>query len=215
MPMSGNKEKSTRMSGAKRRRHLLDAAATIFGSKGFSGTTTKEIANSAHVNESLIFKHFDNKDHLYECVLRERELDAVYLRFIETIRDAIRARNDRKVFDAIARLILHKHRSNSDVYRMVLFSVLEKRPSVFELLKKQMQPMIDEVAEYIRSRTKDGDLNCPDPELYVIALIGMVSHQAMIGEIFTEMDTIPDDERALRSYTQIILDSMRRSETRC
>ncbi len=203
------------MSGGERRRQLLDAAASIFGSKGFSGTTTKEIANEAHVNEALIFKHFDNKDHLYECVLRERELDAVYWDHVETVRAAMRAKNDKKVFNAVARLILHKHRSNSDVYRMVIFSVLERRPSVVQLLKKQMQPLIDEVAAYIRSRTKEGDLVCPDPELYVIALIGMVSHQAMIGEIFTEMGTVPDDERALSSYTQIILDSMRGSETSC
>jgi AcrR family transcriptional regulator len=51
---------------------LLDAALQVFGSKGFVGATTKEIANLAGVNEVTLFRHFESKNGLFEAVLKER-----------------------------------------------------------------------------------------------------------------------------------------------
>lgn len=48
---------------------ILDAAYTLFAQKGFSGTTTREIAESAGVNELTLFRHFQNKYNLLSRVI--------------------------------------------------------------------------------------------------------------------------------------------------
>src|SRR5258708_7419892 len=57
-----------RLDNLGRRRGIVDAAVPLFARKGFAGTTTKEIAEAAHVSEALVFKHFPSKAALYEEV---------------------------------------------------------------------------------------------------------------------------------------------------
>ncbi|HEX8287037.1 MAG TPA: TetR/AcrR family transcriptional regulator, partial [Pyrinomonadaceae bacterium] len=59
----------TRMTGDVRRQQILQIAMRLFSGKGFSGTTTKEIANLAGISEATVFKHFSNKDDLYSAIL--------------------------------------------------------------------------------------------------------------------------------------------------
>src|SRR5919109_1205890 len=63
---------NARMRGDERREQLIKVAIRLFASKGFNGTTTKEIAATAGVTEALIFRHFPNKEALYDAILRWR-----------------------------------------------------------------------------------------------------------------------------------------------
>lgn len=46
---------------------LLLAAIELMSEKGYDGTTTKEIARSAGVNELTLFRHFGTKQKLIEA----------------------------------------------------------------------------------------------------------------------------------------------------
>src|SRR5258708_27092279 len=59
-----------RLDAAARRQAIVEAALPLFARKGFLGTTSKEIAEAAHVSEALVFKHFPSKAALYEAILR-------------------------------------------------------------------------------------------------------------------------------------------------
>src|SRR5882724_2698615 len=59
-----------RLDNLGRRRGIVDAAVPLFARKGFAGTTTKEIAEAAHVSEALVFKHFPSKAALYDAIVR-------------------------------------------------------------------------------------------------------------------------------------------------
>jgi len=48
---------------------LLDAADVVFGLRGFSGATVKDLAEAAGVNISLINYHFNGKEGLYKACL--------------------------------------------------------------------------------------------------------------------------------------------------
>ena len=58
-----------RMSGEDRRRQLIEIAIDLFSQRGFSGTTTREIAVAAGVTEAIIFRHFATKQDLYAAIL--------------------------------------------------------------------------------------------------------------------------------------------------
>ena len=58
-----------RHSAADRRQQILQAAMGLFARRGFNGTTTREIARRARVNEAIIFRHFPSKEDLYLMTL--------------------------------------------------------------------------------------------------------------------------------------------------
>ncbi len=56
-----------------RRRDIVEAAADIFGSKGFTGGTLQEIADQVGMTHAGILHHFGSKDRLLLEVLRHRD----------------------------------------------------------------------------------------------------------------------------------------------
>src|SRR6201997_4494959 len=61
---------ATRLDGDERRKAIVAAAVPLFARKGFTGTTTKELAEVAGISEALLFRHFPSKRHLYGEILR-------------------------------------------------------------------------------------------------------------------------------------------------
>lgn len=61
---------TVRLDSDERRTAIIAAAVPLFARKGFSGTTTKEIAETANISEALLFKHFPSKKLLYGEILR-------------------------------------------------------------------------------------------------------------------------------------------------
>jgi AcrR family transcriptional regulator len=57
--------KKTRLSAAKRKAAIVQAALPLFARKGYAETTTKDLARAAGVSEPLIYKHFPSKEALY------------------------------------------------------------------------------------------------------------------------------------------------------
>ncbi|MBD2211748.1 TetR family transcriptional regulator [Nostoc linckia FACHB-104] len=53
------------------RQRLIQAALELFTAQGVSGTTTRQIAEKAEVNEVTLFRHFGNKHGLLLAVLEE------------------------------------------------------------------------------------------------------------------------------------------------
>jgi AcrR family transcriptional regulator len=53
------------------RQRIINAALELFASQGVTDTTTKQIAESAEVNEVTLFRHFGNKHGLLLAVMQE------------------------------------------------------------------------------------------------------------------------------------------------
>jgi len=53
------------------RSKIIKAASDLFASKGYSGTTTRAIAEKAGVNEVTIFRHFGSKDNLAREIMNQ------------------------------------------------------------------------------------------------------------------------------------------------
>jgi AcrR family transcriptional regulator len=51
------------------RRRVLESAGDLFGTRGYSGTTTKEIARRAETTEAQIFRAFTSKENLFNAAI--------------------------------------------------------------------------------------------------------------------------------------------------
>ncbi len=58
---------------ARRRQHILAAAARVFASKGITQATTKEIADEADVAEGTLYNYFGGKRDILLAIARETE----------------------------------------------------------------------------------------------------------------------------------------------
>ncbi|OZM83082.1 TetR/AcrR family transcriptional regulator [Pseudonocardia sp. MH-G8] len=56
------------------RERLLDAALTLFATKGFAATSVREIAESIGIRDSGIYSHFASKQAIFDTLLREAGL---------------------------------------------------------------------------------------------------------------------------------------------
>jgi AcrR family transcriptional regulator len=62
----GTKPGAARRAPQEVRRLLLEAARSLFASKGYAGASTRDIAVKAGVSEALLFRHFGTKAKLFE-----------------------------------------------------------------------------------------------------------------------------------------------------
>ena len=58
-----------RTKGERTAERILDAAETLFASQGYEGTTLRQIASNASLQEPGLYNHFRGKQALYEAVL--------------------------------------------------------------------------------------------------------------------------------------------------
>ena len=107
-----------------RRQDILKAAMELFAKKGFRGTTTRDLATQADVNEAIIFRHFLNKEELYSAILEHKAGDNRDAHFEELERLASGS-DDETFFHTVGRTFLQKHESDTTFLRLLLFSALE------------------------------------------------------------------------------------------
>lgn len=60
--------------GQRTARRIMDAAEPLFAQQGYEGTTLRQIATAANLQEPGLYNHFDSKQALYEAILH-RGLD--------------------------------------------------------------------------------------------------------------------------------------------
>jgi AcrR family transcriptional regulator len=74
----------TRRPRGEPRRLLIEAARDVFNDRGYSGASTREIADRAGVSETLMFRYFGNKPGLFR--------EAMVLPFVEFVEQFIASR---------------------------------------------------------------------------------------------------------------------------
>ena len=53
------------------RQHILEKATHLFQTQGYARTTTQEIAKQADIAEVTLFRHFGNKQKLFQAVAQQ------------------------------------------------------------------------------------------------------------------------------------------------
>ena len=69
--MSQNGTRATRRSSEEVRGLLIEAAGELFGENGFSGVTTRQIAERAGVSEAILWRQFRTKAALFNVAVTE------------------------------------------------------------------------------------------------------------------------------------------------
>ncbi len=190
-----------------RRQQIIAAAMELFAKKGFRGTTTRDLATQADVNEAIIFRYFKTKEELYSAIIEhkagERDLHREELERLAAIG------NDEEFLQAVGRTFLEKHETDTTFMRLLLFSALEghQLSDMFVSSMAARHP----IANYVEKRIQEGAFRQLDPQLTARALIGMFAGFIMWQEIFGLKNKQPRDrEEVVRTFVSIFLSGIRR-----
>ena len=174
--------KSSRVSAPDRRRQILAVATKLFARQGFRGTTTREIAERARVNEAILFRHFPSKESLYWAILEEK---CHVSRGHERLEAELKAPGDaREVLARIAEGILQRNTEDTTLSRLLLFSALENHRLSHRYFRTHVARYYDALAEHIRRGIRAGTFRRVDPILAARGFLGMVVYHFLIQELF-------------------------------
>ena len=199
------------MKGGERRAQILRAAVELFARKGFTGTTTKEIAQSVGVSEAMLFRHFASKDELYGAILDDKVCQNGEHKFPwegnETLLKAMREKDDFTVFYTMIYTALEKHQGDQGFLRLLLFSALEGHELADRFFRDFVSQIYTFLGGYVRERQADGAMRDADPRVVVRALLGMTIHHSLNNILWDKRRHILEisNEDAARSFAEILL----------
>jgi AcrR family transcriptional regulator len=172
--------KRKRGSAPERRDQILAVARQLFARQGFRGTTTRQIADQAQVNEAILFRHFRSKEALYWAVLdelsRQRNSRGNLQALITERAQSGKPEADEEFFAAIAEGLLERSRRDPTFIRLFLFSALERHSLSQRFFRTYTTVYWDLLAKYIRGRMRAGEFRATNPLLAARSFIGMVGH---------------------------------------
>lgn len=171
-----------RLTGPQRRSAILDAAIDLFASRGFQGTTTREIAAAVGVTEPVLYQHFRTKRALYDAIIEAKcqEADA---RDIQGIQEAAAAGDIRAYFTRLATLFLDWYLNDPRYARLLMYASLEKNELSQMFYERQVVVFYDIVTGYLNQQMKIGRIRPMDPLIAARSFAGMISHHGLIYAI--------------------------------
>lgn len=205
-----NCDHNGRMTGDKRREQILATAVSLFSQRGFSGTTTKEIARAAGVSEAMVFRHFSKKSEIYDAILENKAChDGIRFPWEENpvLQEAIKNKDDYKVFFNIALNALTKQQADENFMRLLFYSALEEHELADRFFNEFVARLYEFIGDYIEGRQKDGAIRDINPRIVVRAFLGMMIHHSLNNILWDKKRTLLNitNEEAARNFAEILL----------
>lgn len=200
-----------RMAAEDRRQQILEVAVELFSQKGFRGTTTKEIAQAAGVNEAIIFRHFATKSELYAAIMDRKAKSARVQEMQSSLNEAIERGDDRQVFESLAYHVLEFHEHDDTAMRLLLYSALEGHELADMIVRNHISKTHRQLADYLKRRIAEGAFRRIDPLMAVRGFMGMIIGQVLHKKFFQKAggDVINISNRqAAEHFTDIFLASL-------
>jgi AcrR family transcriptional regulator len=171
-----------RVCARDRRLQIMEAAKELFARQGFEGTTTRQIAQRARVNEAIIFRHFPGKEDLYWAIIDHQCEVAGWQQSLQ--RHLSSGASQREVFAGIAEEILIRRAKDGSLSRLLLFSALENQRRSQRFFQTHVVEYYELIAEYIRRRIEEGVFRAVNPLLAARGFVGMIVYHSQIQEIY-------------------------------
>ena len=123
------------------RGRILQAAQRLFAAKGFEGTTTRDLAQTAGVAEGTLFRHFANK----KAILVEVATSG----WVDILTDLLTELSEMGSYKAVAQVMRRRMcnlQKNADIMR-VCFMEVQFHPDLRDRIQTEIIEKMTEVAE--------------------------------------------------------------------
>jgi AcrR family transcriptional regulator len=180
----------------------------LFSRSGFSGTTTREIAMAAGVNEAIIFRFFPRKEDLYAAILERKSGATCTDAWVDELRRCAERGDDEAVIRSLVHHLIEHHRGDPEFLRLMLHSALEDHSFARHFRERHFAPLHLFLLEYVATRQRDGRFRAGDPHAIVRAMLGVPIHHSLVETLVPDT-LVSFGGDATDVYTSFILAGLR------
>lgn len=147
---------------------ILKGALKLFGTKGYEGTTTKDLAQAANVAEGTLFRYFANK----KAIL----VEVATAGWIEILTDLLTELSEMGSYKAIAQVMKRRmfHLRENKCLLQVCFVEAQYHPELREKIQSEIIDKMTDVAEAFFQTAMDKGIYRPmNPKIVAQVFLGM------------------------------------------
>ncbi|MBO8170283.1 MAG: TetR/AcrR family transcriptional regulator [Bacillaceae bacterium] len=168
---------------------ILQSAVKIFSQKGFSGSTTREIAREAGVSEATIFRYFETKKDLLLALISPSMVKSITDLFVD-----MDGESEENVLKNFLKRNAEAIKDNQDLLKIILYEALF-HPEIKEIIFKEIVQKKTRLLEsYFEQQKRDGQFKDIDSKTATQTLIGMLIGFQLFKYAFPSQDTNPKQE---------------------
>jgi len=155
------------------RSSIIAAARTLFAERGLEGTSVREVAEAANVNNAMIYYHFTDKVEMYRAVLADSfaEFDRIWEHEIFSTGASARV----KIQKYVEELIRFQH-DNEEIRRILSMEFASCGKNLKWLAENFFNHSYERLAAILKEGMKKGELRKVDLSIAITTLVGMVIH---------------------------------------
>jgi AcrR family transcriptional regulator len=185
---------------------IVEAAVQLFSRQGYKGTSTREIAQLAGVNEATLFRYFARKADLFRAAAESR---LNRLKLGRELQNGMATDVDPEVIVPMLVDFVVENMSHHPELMRLLYVAAFELPGVERVFREHLGPIFDTVNAYFGRCAARGAIGDMEPALATLGLAGAVSAHRNLHQLFTGRE-LPADVQALApAYAQLWLNALR------
>ena len=170
------------------RTRILQAAQRLFAAKGFEGTTTRDLAQTAGVAEGTLFRHFANK----KAILVEVATSG----WVDLLTDLLTELSEMGSYKAIAQVMRQRMwnlQKNADTMR-VCFMEVQFHPDLRDRIQTEVIDKMTDVAEaFFQTAIDKGIYRQMDAKLGAKVFLGLFAIAGFSDNTLIEPNASPQE----------------------
>jgi len=157
-----------------RRDDIVVAATELFAQHGFHAVGMRAIADAVGIRGSSLYHHFDSKTELLYAIAHDYNRAFIESQLADLTPNPTYAQRIRTlVRDHI--IYFHEHRLEEAVGLRELQELRDNAPEHYVEIQRWRRSYQDALEELIVRGREAGELDCDDPHLMVLAVLGMIN----------------------------------------
>jgi len=206
-PLRTPPARGSRPGGVERRQQILRAASECFGTRGFAGTTTRDVAAAVGITEAALYRYFPSKDAIYAAILDARLSTPSPVDAVEAL---AAGGDDRAVFGGLLRALLASLSEDPSFIRLLFYSALEGHELAKSFREQRIQRLREFLQDYVARRIREGAFREVDPVLATRFFLGLFVDYAIVRQVFGQDELYPQSpEDVADTYVSIFLNGLR------
>ena len=189
---------------------IVEAAVQLFSRQGYKGTSTREIAQLAGLNEATVFRYFARKTDLFWAAAESR---LNRLKLSRELQNGMATDLDPEVvLPMLVNFVVKEISEDSELMRLLYVAAFEF-PGSERMFRDHLGPIFDSVNAYFSRCAARGVISDLEPTFATLGLAGAVSAHRNLHQLFTGRDLPPDGGAFAPAYAQFWLNALRRPIT--
>ncbi|MEO0412452.1 MAG: TetR/AcrR family transcriptional regulator [Pseudomonadota bacterium] len=197
-----------RRDGKRRRAALLEAASDLFLEVGYEAASLNQVVARAGGSKSSIYTYFTDKAGLFEAVVDEMVAKLLVPLELTSQSEQSFQQTLLVIADRTLRVLLSP--KGIGLCRIV-YMESPRMPEIGAVFYKNgPDRAIRQLTYYLKSQTKAGTINCPNPSMAAEFFWGMLLHRPMLEGLCSLHQ--PMAENQYDAYVQAVVDDFIRSQ---